>query len=54
MNMSAALEIITDRANYNPDDLEFQLALAIITEELGMFYDKRTEQFVTQDTGDII
>jgi len=54
MNMSAALEIIIDRANYNPDDLEFQLALAIITEELGMFYDKRTEQFVTQDTGDII
>ena len=54
MNMSAALKIISDRDNYNPDDLEFQLALAIITEELGMFYDKRTEQFVTQDTGDII
>ena len=54
MNMSAALKIISDRDNYNPDDLEFQLALAIITEELGMSYDKRTEQFVTQDTGDII
>ena len=30
------------------------LALAIIAEQLGMSYDKRTEQFVTSNTGDII
>tara|TARA_Y100001951_G_C11108507_1_gene166114 strand:+ start:191 stop:355 length:165 start_codon:yes stop_codon:yes gene_type:complete len=54
MSISEALKIISDRDNFNPDDLEFQVALDIITEALGMAYDKRTEQFVTSDTGDII
>ena len=54
MNISAALKIISDRDNFNPDDLEFEVALYKIMEVLGMTYDNTTEQFVTQDTGDII
>ena len=54
MNISAALKIISDRDNFNPDDLEFQVALDTITEALGMVYDNKTEQFITSDTGDII
>jgi len=54
MKISEALKIISDVDNWGADDLEFQLALDKITEQLGMYYDKRTEQFVTSDTGDII
>jgi len=54
MNISIALNIISDRDNFNPDDLEFQVALDTITEALGMAYDNKTEQFITSDTGDII
>ena len=54
MSISIALNIISDRDNFNPDDLEFQVALDTITEALGMVYDNKTEQFITSDTGDII
>ena len=54
MNISEALKIISDRDNFSPDDLEFQVALDIITEALGMVYDNKTDQFITSDTGDII
>ena len=54
MSISIALNIISDRDNFNPDDLEFEVALYKIMEVLGMTYDNTTEQFVTQDTGDII
>ena len=54
MNISEALKIISDRDNFSPDDLEFQVALYKIMEVLGMTYDNTTEQFVTSDTGDII
>mgnify|MGYP003141905294 CR=1 FL=1 len=54
MSISEALKIISDRDNFNPDDLEFQVALYKIMEVLGMTYDNTTEQFVTSDTGDII
>ena len=59
INISEALEIISGRAtldkdDINSDDIEFELALYKIMEVLGMTYDNTTEQFVTQDTGDII
>ena len=54
MSISEALKIISDRDNFNPDDLEFQVALYKIMEVLGMTYDNKTEQFITSDTGDII
>ena len=54
MNISEALKIISDIDNFNPDDIEFELALYKIMEALGMTYDNRTEQFITSDTGDII
>jgi hypothetical protein len=59
MNISEALEIISGRAtldkdDINSDDIEFELALYKIMEVLGMTYNNTTEQFVTQDTGDII
>ena len=54
INISEALKIISDRDNFSPDDLEFQVALYKIMEVLGMTYDNTTEQFITSDTGDII
>ena len=53
MNISEALEIISGK-HFDSDDVEFQIALYKIMEVLGMTYDNTTEQFVTQDTGDII
>ena len=46
MEIPEALKIISDRDNFNPDDLEFQVALYKIMEELEMTYDNITEQFV--------
>ena len=46
MEIPEALKIISDRDNFNPDDLEFQVALYKIMEVLEMTYDNTTEQFV--------
>jgi len=54
MTINKALNIIYDYSEFNPDDIEWQQAFETLTESLGVFYDKNTEQFITTDTGNVI
>lgn len=54
MTINIALNTIYNHADYTPDDVEWQRAFNEITEALGVYYDKRSGNFVTKDTGDVI
>tara|TARA_R100001129_G_scaffold139041_3_gene100361 strand:- start:684 stop:848 length:165 start_codon:yes stop_codon:yes gene_type:complete len=54
MTINIALNTIYNHADYTPDDVEWQKAFNEITEALGVYYDKRSGNFVTKDTGDVI
>jgi len=59
MKINEALNIIYDssplgiKIDYIDDEI-WQQAFETLTESLGVFYDKNTEQFITTDTGDVI
>ena len=53
MTINKALQIIDD-VGYIPDDIEWQEAFNKITETIGVYWDKRSGNFVTKDTGDVI
>ena len=59
MTINEALNIIYDssplgiKIDYIDDEI-WQQAFETLTESLGVFYDKNTEQFITTDTGDVI
>ena len=58
MTINEALKILLDNSDYaqynNADDVEYSKAFNEITDRLGVFYDDRTNQFVTKDTGHVI
>ena len=54
MKINEALKIMLNYSDYNPDDIEWQKAFNEITEALGVFYEKRSGNFVTKGTGDVI
>jgi|TARA_R110002096_G_scaffold148609_1_gene309559 hypothetical protein len=58
MTINEALKILLENSDYaqytNADDIEWQTAFNEVTDRLGVFYDDRTNQFVTKDTGHVI
>jgi len=59
MTLNEALNILaiyevrnSDDADY--DENEWDKAFKEVTDRLGVFYDHRTNQFVTKDTGHVI
>jgi|11_taG_2_1085331.scaffolds.fasta_scaffold26963_2 hypothetical protein len=58
MTINEALQILLDNSDYaqynNSDDVGYAEAFKEITDRLGVFYDKNTDQFITTDTGDVI
>ena len=54
MKINEALKIMLNYSDYNPDDIEWQKSFNEITEALSVYYDKRSGNFVTKDTGDVI
>jgi GrpB-like predicted nucleotidyltransferase (UPF0157 family) len=53
MTTNEALGIIHNHSEFAPDDTEWHKAFDTISERLGVVYDKRTEQFVSADTGHV-
>jgi len=54
MTINESLKILLNHSEFNPDDIEWTSAFNTITDKLGVFYDDRTNQFITKDTGDVI
>ena len=54
MTINEALKIMLNYSDYDPDDIEWQKSFNEITEALGVYFDKRSGNFVTKDTGDVI
>ena len=58
MTINEALKILIYKSDHYPvpypDDIEWQTASNEVTDRLGVFYDDRTDQFVTKDTGHVI
>ncbi len=54
MTINNALDIIYNHSEFNPNDTEWHDAFETITDQLGLIFDKSTEQFITIDTGDVI
>ena len=52
MTINEALQIINNK--YNPNDIEWQSAFNKITDTIGVYWDDKSNNFVTQDTGDVI
>lgn len=47
------ISVLSIKIDYIDDEI-WQQAFETLTESLGVFYDKNTEQFITTDTGDVI
>ena len=54
MTINEALQIINNDEDYNSDDIEWQSAFNKITDTIGVYWDDKSNNFVTQDTGDVI
>lgn len=53
MTINEALNILWDNLD-NYDTYEWAKAWTHVVDELGVFWDGETEQWVTTDTGDVI
>lgn len=58
MTINRALHTILDEVeideNYSDNNIEFTRSWNYILDRLGVCFDSETENFVTQDTGDVI
>ena len=54
MKINEALKIIYNDEEYDTDDIEWQKAFNEITESLGVYWDDKSDNFITKDTGHVI
>lgn len=54
MTINEALQIIVNDEEYSTSDVEWYKAFNKITDTLGVYWDDKSDNFITYDTGDVI